>query len=123
MTEIKRSDPKQRFAVIATHPLPSYVPRKNEQKTYDVDVLMADTFFEFEDAVADVCWRFQVLEGEDEIDRLVHYGQAFGKHGSGDEDYDEYVRAFQGKVNGHWVIRTVIKNGGKIRFIDDEDEL
>lgn len=50
-------------------------------------------------------WRFEVLEGEDELDRLVHYGQAFGKHGSGDKDFDKYVMAFQGKVNRLWAMR------------------
>ena len=122
MTEIKRSDPKQRFAVQVKYGLPSYVLLHTKQKTYDVDVLMAesDIEFEFEHAVADVCWRLQVLEGESEIDRLVDYGQAFGKRGTGDDDYDKYVRAFQRKVNEIWVIRMAIKNGGKIEFIDDE---
>jgi hypothetical protein len=47
-----------------------------------------------------VCWRFQIAEEDDVVDRLLAYAQAFGKHGSEDQDYNEYVHAFQGKVRG-----------------------
>ena len=93
VTTIKRSDSTQSFATQVTHHHPSAIQKG--VKTYDIDVLLAE-----DDDVADVCWRFQIAEGEDALDRLLAYAQAFGKHGTGDEDYDEYVRAFQGTVTG-----------------------
>lgn len=65
------------------------------KKTYDIDVLLAE-----DDEAADACWTFQIAEGEELADRLLAYAQAFGKYGSGNEDYDEYVHAFQDKVTG-----------------------
>lgn len=45
------------------------------------------------------------------------YAQAFGKHGSGDEDYDEYVHALQGEVTG-LVVRRICDKERRVR---DED--
>lgn len=93
VTTIQRSNPNQLFAVRVIHQHPS--AHQTGKKTYDIDVLLAE-----DDDAADVCWRFQITEGEDQLDRLLVYARAFGKHGSGDEDYDEYVHAFQRKVTG-----------------------
>ncbi len=106
VTAIKRSDPNQLFAVRVMHHHPS--AEQTGKTTYDIDVLLAE-----DDDAADVCWRFQIAEGEDVLDRLLAYAQAFGKHGSGDEDYDEYVRAFQCKVTGLVVRRMCGKEGGR----------
>lgn len=45
------------------------------------------------------------------------YAQAFGEHGSGDEDYDEYVHVFQGEVTG-LVVRRICDKERRVR---DED--
>lgn len=121
VTHIKRSDAKQSFAVKVIHRLPPSVLRNHEQKTYDVDVILADGEVEHDVKVGDVCWRFQVLEGENELDRRVNYAQAFGKHGSGDEDFDEYVRAFQGEVTGRWFMGLVAEKEGDWIKCEDMD--
>jgi len=100
VTTIQRSDPNQSFAVRVTHQHPN--AHQTGKNTYDIDVLLAE-----DDDVADVCWRFQIAEGEDLLDRLSAYAIAFGKHGSGDEDYDEYVHAFQGRI-ASIVVRRII---------------
>ncbi len=105
VTTIKRSDPTQLFAVRVMHEHPT--AEQTGKTTYDIDVLLAE-----DDDAADVCWRFQIEEGEDMLDRLLWYAQAFGKRGSGDEDYDEYVGAFQRKINGLVVMRMCGKGGG-----------
>ena len=51
-----------------------------------------------------MCWRFEVLEGENQVERLLRYAQAFGKHGSGNDEFDKYVIEFQRRVTGLWVI-------------------
>jgi hypothetical protein len=79
VTAIQRSDPNQLFAVRVTHQHPS--AHHTGKLTYDIDVLLAE-----DDDAADVCWRFQIAEGEDLLDRLLAYTHAFGKHGSGDEN-------------------------------------
>ena len=93
VTTIKRSDPTQSFATQVTHQHPS--ANQTGVETYNIDFLLAE-----DDDIADVCWRFQIAEGEDALDRLLAYAHAFGKHSSGDEDYDEYVYAFQSTVTG-----------------------
>ncbi|KAL8791603.1 MAG: hypothetical protein Q9195_005808 [Heterodermia aff. obscurata] len=60
----------------------------------------------------DVCWSFQIMEGEDLMDRLWAYSLAFGKHGSGDDYYDEYVSAFQHKITGLMVQKCLPGNAG-----------
>jgi hypothetical protein len=110
VTTIQRSDPNQLFAVRVTHQHPSAY--QTGKKTHDIDVLLAE-----DDDAADVCWTFQIAEGEDLLDRLLVYAHAFGKHGSGDEDYDEYVHAFQGKITGLAARRICDKEGWV-----DEDE-
>jgi hypothetical protein len=112
VTTIKRSDPNQSFAVRVMNQHPS--ADQTGKTTYDIDVLLAE-----DDDIADVCWRFQVAEGEDVLDRLLAFAQALGKDGSGDEDYDEYVRAFQGKVTGLAVRRICDKEELVVR---EEDE-
>ncbi|KAH6662691.1 hypothetical protein B0J14DRAFT_645188 [Halenospora varia] len=116
VTTIQQSDPNQLFAVRVTHQHPS--AHHTGKKTYDIDVLLAK-----DDDTADMCWRFQIAEGEDLLDRLLAYAHAFGKHGWGDENYDEYVHAFQGKITGLAVSRICDKEGWVIRDEDeDEDE-
>ncbi|EEH49543.2 uncharacterized protein PADG_05622 [Paracoccidioides brasiliensis Pb18] len=44
----------------------------------------------------------------------------FGKHGSGNKDYDEYVHVFQGIITGNAVRRLRGKDG--VEEDDDEDE-
>ena len=93
VTSIQTSDPKQLYTVRVAHRHPN--AHQTGKKTYDIDVLLAE-----DDDASDVCWSFQIAEGEDLLDRLLTYAQAFGKHGSGDKDYDEYVHAFQSKITG-----------------------
>lgn len=115
VASLGRSDPDESFAVLKTYSLPDYVVR-NEKKTWHFDVLLADYVMEGADDAADVCWRFEILEGEDVLERLLHYAQGFGKHGSGDDDFDEYVRAFHGKITGFWVETMVFKGHGTIHY-------
>ncbi|EPE25484.1 hypothetical protein GLAREA_01396 [Glarea lozoyensis ATCC 20868] len=112
----QRSKPNQPFAVLAEHWHPT--AHKTSTKTYDVDVLLAE-----DDDGADVCWRFQIAEGEDELDRLLAYSQAFGKHGSGDEHYDEYVHAFQEYIMKLWVKKTCMDRGWYSSRGDDGGEI
>lgn len=91
VTAVKRSDPQQTFSVIVRHRLPNAAQRG--EKTYEIDFLFAE-----EDETEDVCWRFQIIDGENVHDRFMAYVAALGKYGSGDEDFEEYVRAFQCKV-------------------------
>lgn len=114
VTNIQRSDPNQLFAVRVTHQHPS--ANHTGKKTYDIDVLLAE-----DDDAADVCWRFQIAEGEDLLDRLLAYAHAFGKHGSKGENYDEYVHAFQGKITGLAARRICDKEEWVIRDEDKED--
>lgn len=68
------------------------------------------------DAPLDVCWRFQVLEGEDELDRLLHYAQTFEKHGKGNGKFGEYYQAFQKRIDSLCDMRREeAENGGEIR--------
>ena len=115
VTTIQESNPHQSFAVRTTHRHPS--AHKTEQKIYNVDVLFAE-----DDEDSDGCWTFEIMEGEDRLNRLLAYAQAFGKHGSGDDDYDEYVIAFQQKITG-LVVRKMFKNKGYIMIKDGEDEV
>jgi hypothetical protein len=103
VTAIQRSNPNQLFDIRVVHQHPS--AHQAGKKTYGIDVLLAEN-----DDAADVCWRFQIVEGEDPLDRLLAYAQAFGKHGLGDEDYDEYVHAFQVKITGLAVRRMLYDN-------------
>ena len=73
ITTIQESNPKQSFAVRRTHQHPS--AHATKQKTLDVDVVFAE-----DDGDVDMCWSFQIMEGEDRLNRLVAYAQAFGKH-------------------------------------------
>ena len=50
------------------------------------------------------------------------YAQVFGKHGSGDADFDEYVRALQHNLNG-LVIRRILNKSGNIMKYEGEHEL
>lgn len=90
---IKRSDPDQSFAARIIHQHPNADPIGTT--TYNVDVLLAE-----DDDFANVCWTFQIAKGEDVLDRLLVYAQAFGKHGSGDKDYDEMFGRFKGGSMG-----------------------
>ena len=90
--ESNHRNPKQSSAVQVTHRHPS--AHASKQKTYDVDVVFADD----EDGDEDVCWTFQIMEGEDTMNRLSAYAQAFERDGSGDDDYDQYVTAFRRKL-------------------------
>ena len=105
VTTIQRSEPDQSSAVRVTYRHPT--AHKTEQKTYDVDI----GFTEDDGENTDVCWRFQITEGEDMVERLLHYAQAFGKHGSGDDGFDEYVLAFQRKISGLAVKEMMVKRG------------
>ena len=60
-----------------------------------------------------MCWRFQIAEGEDLLDRLSAYTLTFGKYGSVDEDYDEYIYAFQGRI-ASLVMRRVVDQEGRV---------
>lgn len=92
VTTIQRSNPKQSFAVQTKHQHP--IAFQIGKKTYDVDVIFAE-----DDEAADACWTFQIMEEEDLLDRLFAYACAFGKHDLGDDDYDEYVHAFQSRIS------------------------
>jgi hypothetical protein len=46
------------------------------------------------------------------------YTQAFRKHGSGDKDYNEYIRAFQRNVHKLIIKRIYIKAEGSIKIED-----
>ena len=81
----KRSKSAIRFRVAHQH----LRAHETGQKIYDIDVLLAE-----DDGAAAVCWRLQIAEGEDMLDRLLAYAHTFGEHGSGDKDYDEYVDTF-----------------------------
>ena len=105
VTTIQPSKPSQSSAVRMTYRHPT--AHKTEQKTYDFDV----GFTEDDGEDADVCWRFQITEGEDMLERLLQYAQAFGKHGSGDDGFDEYVLAFQRKITGLAVKEMMVKRG------------
>ncbi|CAI6231609.1 unnamed protein product [Periconia digitata] len=91
VTSIRRSDPNQPFTLVATHRHPN--AHQLRGKTYNVDVLLAE-----EDNIAEVCWRFQIADEEDLLDRLSAYALAFGQHSTENKDYDECVRAFQSKM-------------------------
>lgn len=116
VTTIQRSNPNQSFAVQATHQHPS--AHRTGRKTYDIDVLLAE-----DDDTADVCWRFQIAEGEDPQDRLLAYAHAFRKHGSGDEDYEEYIHAFQRKITALAVRGLCDKEGWAVGDEDQDEDV
>ena len=116
ITTIQDSNPKQSYAVRVTHQHPS--AHATKQKTSNVDVVFAE-----DDEDADVCWSFQIMEGEDRLNRLLAYAQAFGKHGSGDDYYDQYVDKFQSTIISLCLRRMAIENPDTVKIEEEEDEV
>ena len=118
VTAIRESNPQQSFAVRVKHQLPK--AHEEKQKTYDMDVVFADE----DDGEEDVCWSFQIVEGEDMLNRLLTYAQGFGKHATRrDHHHDEYVIEFQRKINGLWVRRLAMDHPGSLTIIEEGDEV
>ena len=123
VTTIQKSslrNPERSFAVLTTHHHP--IAHRTNHKTYDVDVVFADD----DDGDEDVCWRFQIMEGEDMLDRLLNYSQAFGnvgKRSSGDDYYDQYVMAFQERIT-YLVFKVWASTKPNLRLseLEEEDE-
>ena len=61
------------------------------------------------------------MKGEDMLNRLLAYAQAFGKHGSGDDDYDRYAIAFQQKINCLGVEK-ILRSGGCVAMIEKGED-
>ncbi|KAI9710256.1 MAG: hypothetical protein M1820_002749 [Bogoriella megaspora] len=96
ITKIEGNKPLQSLPTLVMHHHPN--ADYEGHKLYDVDVWLAE-----DDSSADACWRFQIAEGEDEMDRLLAYAQSFRKRGLPVLDCDEYVKAFQEQVYGMWL--------------------
>ena len=64
------------------------------------------------------------MEGEDMLNRLLAYAHAFGnvvKRGSRDDHYDEYVIAFQQKITGLVMRKTMMDHGYTMRMEGKEE--
>ncbi|CAF9915477.1 MAG: hypothetical protein HETSPECPRED_002501 [Heterodermia speciosa] len=108
VASVQASNPNHPYAKRTRHRHPTTL--KTGQRTHDFDFVFAE-----DDGDEDVCWSFEIMEGEDLMGRLQAYAQAFGNHGSGDDHYDEYVRAFQCEITGLCTNELLKKHGYVMR--------
>lgn len=109
------------FAAHQTHKLPLSALGNNEKEdTYEVNVLIADD--ERNDTDMDECWRFEILDGENEMDRLWTYARAFRrKLDSEGQEAGVHMKAFQRDIRRLWQEKYIgIRGEKETGFEQDE---